>query len=69
MWRRILCAIKGHTSQLIYSDSNLSVYECQRCKAFLAVPSPMMLIKLEMDKVDAAPYIKELARRNLESTD
>jgi hypothetical protein len=65
MWSRIICAIKGHTSSLVFQDKESAIYECERCHLFLAVPSPKALMDIEMGRIFAADYLKEMARKDL----
>jgi hypothetical protein len=42
-----------------------SIHECSRCHGFIAFPAPQLLLEIEMAKIDAAPYLKEMARKDL----
>jgi hypothetical protein len=65
MLSRIMCAIFGHHVEWVCGTKMATIHECQRCGLFIAIPKPQLLLEIEMAKIDAAPYLKEMARKDV----
>ena len=63
--KRILCALFGHQLQQVCATKMVTIYECYRCQEFIALPHLELLLEIEMAKMDAVPFLKEMARKDV----